>query len=82
MLEEISPYKARVLRKSKGLHVGKLVLKNNFGNLIFQFLKFYSENLNKSYNIQFLKNKVTFLILLEDMNYSGIIFLMILNKYH
>lgn len=32
--------------------MGKHILKDSKGNLIFQFLEFYSEYLNKSYNMQ------------------------------
>lgn len=66
--------------------MGKQVLKNSVGNLIFQFLEFYSEDLNKSYNMQcsaVLKTRSTFQIPLEDMKDStGLIFLMILNRSH
>ena len=49
--------------EKKAIHMGKWVLKNSLGNLIFQFLEFYSEDLSRSYNIQcseVLKNRITF----------------------
>lgn len=73
-----------MLWKRRDIQVGKQVLKHSTGNLIFEFLEFYSEGLNKSYNMQcseVLKKRITFQIPLEDMkDYGELIFLMILNK--